>query len=878
MPAPIIRKISSLKHRIIKHKPYYASSSRVGLWESNITSSDSVSNLFDGFQKRGSLSGTSSYTTASFSASHHINSVHGYTLTFDLGKPRTIDHIRMYNGINYSGSLKNPQGHTAQWPTASLPFRFKFWNGGKNPITENETTQSLSWIHYSQSLDQFIYRPGTLNNYQFVTIQVSGGYNSSSGDTSGGGGINQHSHSIDNVVSLREIDIYESVDTKDFNVEFDDALLDLQGWAGPRYRGCKTIGKKINEYHGPELNYGIGYAKILHGIHSPSLGPANHGGFIVGSNYKNINYEGDQTFGLKPNVQNKTTALYIANTLISADGEDPQFATIKNHSYINIDKILIINPDDDTVKILESLSQDFTSYHRYITNDFPTGAKFHIKLLDKYLQANLKDEYTVKMNKGWLLKSFAYHAESGPLPGMDKDRTTEIPHVVYSQANPLSLYDAVAGAHIEGPQGGVLGVDLPGAGNLYNYTDATSNELDFSSSLLSYQYQLYGSGSYPTGSNEGYEQYSSSYSPNAGGQLRFRYGTSGYVSSNRLPTSGIGSSYIMQPLYTGDNTEFIENKYTRRFILPTNRPATDVKSFHFPKIEELEAIYDDDFDMWYTSSKHNPSITASVFIGNCINYLNNHSTETELHLTLFQGTKDFSGIDDELSISTFEVDRNLSPSYLDVNSNIGPLINNIGPRNKVIRLKNQPQFKPNIQPVSGAESRVFYETIESAKWQAEFQEIQNPFVYGPGTPHHNLFTGSNNTSLNNVYNYAFRDTDNYPIGFNQYAPTNFNNTPNTLNIEGMNSSGDTASDIHANHSDNFSGSFSYELSFLDNDHTLIADVDKDIEIFDGIGGSGIVLIPKEATRLLKNNIEYYLEIAGLIPKTTATKKDTTNPD
>ena len=72
----------------------------------------------------------------------------------------------------------------------------------------------------------------------------------------------------------------------------------------------------------------------------------------------------------------------------------------------------------------------------------------------------------------------------------------------------------------------------------------------------------------------------------------------------------------------------------------------------------------------------------------------------------------------------FEVDRNLGPSYLDIDENIGPLLNNICPRAKYIRLKNQPQFKPTIQPISGAESRVFYETIESSKWQAEFQEIQ----------------------------------------------------------------------------------------------------------------------------------------------------------
>ena len=41
-------------------------------------------------------------------------------------------------------------------------------------------------------------------------------------------------------------------------------------------------------------------------------------------------------------VSNRTTALYYATTLIGGD-EDPQFATIKNHSYVGIQKILNIN-------------------------------------------------------------------------------------------------------------------------------------------------------------------------------------------------------------------------------------------------------------------------------------------------------------------------------------------------------------------------------------------------------------------------------------------------------------------------------------------------------------------------------------------------------
>ena len=69
-------------------------------------------------------------------------------------------------------------------------------------------------------------------------------------------------------------------------------------------------------------------------------------------------------------------------------------------------------------------------------------------------------------------------------------------------------------------------------------------------------------------------------------------GFTGYVSTIRLSTTS--TSYIMQPLYVGDNTEFIENKFTREFVKPDNIPSEKVRSFDFPTIEQLEAIYDDD--------------------------------------------------------------------------------------------------------------------------------------------------------------------------------------------------------------------------------------------------------------------------------------------
>jgi hypothetical protein len=63
----------------------------------------------------------------------------------------------------------------------------------------------------------------------------------------------------------------------------------------------------------------------------------------------------------------------------------------------------------------------------------------------------------------------------------------------------------------------------------------------------------------------------------------------------------------------------------------------------------------------------------------------------------------------------------------------------------------------------------------------------------------------------------------------------------------------------------YSGSFSYQLSFLDKDHTLITNLDKTAELFDGIGTKGILLIPNNTIPKIKNNIYYYLQRAGILP-------------
>ena len=166
---------------------------------------------------------------------------------------------------------------------------------------------------------------------------------------------------------LREISLFEEVDLREYNVEFDDALLELEGWKNPRFKGSKLTGKKINEFN-----------------------------------------QGDISYGKNPVVENKTTALYIVDSCIGAEQEDESLVFIEGHSYLRIKQILVINETDDSIQIIDRESEDFDVFQRFITNDFPTGANFNIRVIDNAIQNNLKPNYFAKFNKGLLFSAFEY--------------------------------------------------------------------------------------------------------------------------------------------------------------------------------------------------------------------------------------------------------------------------------------------------------------------------------------------------------------------------------------------------------------------------------------------------------------------------------------
>ena len=167
--------------------------------------------------------------------------------------------------------------------------------------------------------------------------------------------------------------------SKEFSVEFDDALLDLDGWKNPRYNGSKLTGVLINRFT-----------------------------------------EGDITYGKNPVIENQISALYIGRTIIDGE-EEPSRTKIQGHSYVAIDKILLIDVETDKVQIIERQSiinpntgtvGNELAFKRFITKDLFEGSVINIRLIDKTIQNSLKTNHRVKFNRGSLMKVYEYTANS----------------------------------------------------------------------------------------------------------------------------------------------------------------------------------------------------------------------------------------------------------------------------------------------------------------------------------------------------------------------------------------------------------------------------------------------------------------------------------
>jgi len=159
--------------------------------------------------------------------------------------------------------------------------------------------------------------------------------------------------------------------TNEHSVEFNDSVLGLDGWKNPRTEGSKLIGQFINYYN-----------------------------------------DGDTSYGKEPVIENKIAALYLGNTIIGGDDEDDSRVSIVGHSYVSIDRVLIIDLDTDEVEIINRINMNPTAFLRMVQTDLAEFSRVNLKLLDFSTQNNIKPLHFVKFNQGSLMKLYNYEANT----------------------------------------------------------------------------------------------------------------------------------------------------------------------------------------------------------------------------------------------------------------------------------------------------------------------------------------------------------------------------------------------------------------------------------------------------------------------------------
>jgi len=516
-----------------------------------------------------------------------------------------------------------------------------------------------------------------------------------------------------------------------YSAEFDDALIDAAHWKNTRYAGSKLTGLRINEYHGIDIN-----------IDQANTSSADYLAQRVNiSGSTETVWGGDISYGLNPVINNETTAIYIANTVVGGTEKD-RYATLEGHSYVGISKILVVNKEDNSVKVIDRETENYDSFHRFITQDFPTGAKLNIKVLDPAIQSDLEGNYSCRMNKGFLLSTFKY------LDYLNDNNPITTSLVLHP--SPLELFDSSS---------------MTDTGGVSSTVD---NAVVLDTSRLSFRF--------------GYKD-----DDTAGGSSLL--GTVTQLGSSVL---GNIPDRDFAPNYT--TAEIKSNKFTKEYYTGSNSLTS---------VSPLNTGPDGAF------------FSASRFIINdTLGFLNKNFDKTELHLTINRGNIDFApGFNDERSMSTFEVDKGYGTL-----SSIG--IND----------------ETSGDPALGVGGFIGHRTPMHHIFQ-----LKGGTIYTPTTP--SIIQAEPHVALLDVSN----DSTGVILEHKRRTYWDGDENPRTLN---------------------YSGSAGFELSFLDKDHTLIINIDKPTELFEGIGTKGIALIPEHLHGTIKKNIEYYLKEAGVIDNAT----------
>ena len=242
--------------------------------------------------------------------------------------------------------------------------------------------------------------------------------------------------------------------TKSFSVEFDDGLLNYEGWKAPRYEGSKLIARQINVFT-PQKNltsFGTGQPKALFFGSNPPTKVAKWffnqkipaiGGYnlLTGSNLvqgkhvtfphsqnadtvgissfispsnNNTRFWGGDIMGPKKDkfdfvVGNFCNYVPLGTNIKSAEDEDNRLVRIDGHSYARINRFLVINKYFNTTRVLHIDDIHSASLMSFIGNICNEGDNVNFRVLDKDVKHNIKPRgYFVKSNIGEFAKIYGY--------------------------------------------------------------------------------------------------------------------------------------------------------------------------------------------------------------------------------------------------------------------------------------------------------------------------------------------------------------------------------------------------------------------------------------------------------------------------------------
>ena len=205
-------------------------------------------------------------------------------------------------------------------------------------------------------------------------------------------------------------------DGRDYNVEFDDALMTQGGWRNPRDKGCKQTSLFMNRYSEAETSYQ--FAPPTFQEHVQHLAPWSQ------------SWAGDVSMDQNPTIEQNSTTIFYGET-IAGWQEDKRYPNVgPDFSYIFITKAYTFSPSTNDYFITELLDPDDDVFERVVKQDLRYGDKFSLQLLSSGVEHDLQDEYQVHWNRGLFSKVASY------------ETCSEIPYSHPQQVTSIYLSDS----------------------------------------------------------------------------------------------------------------------------------------------------------------------------------------------------------------------------------------------------------------------------------------------------------------------------------------------------------------------------------------------------------------------------------------------------